>query len=47
MYWDSDAVRYLCRLASQPSYRYALAMGQGCCARFNTWRKDVRNRDPI
>lgn len=38
-------MRYLCRLASQADYRHALAMGEGCCARFNAWRDDVRNRD--
>jgi hypothetical protein len=47
--WDTAANRYLCDLAKHPTrgeeFRKALAMGEGCCARFNGWRGDVRDRD--
>lgn len=42
-------MRYACRLAADPvrgeEFRFLLAIGEGCCARFNTWRGDVKNRD--
>jgi len=48
LYWDDQPHRYLCRLAAHPDqaarFRFLLAMGEGCCARFNTWRCEVRNR---
>ncbi|MDQ7833108.1 MAG: hypothetical protein RDU30_15370 [Desulfovibrionaceae bacterium] len=51
LYWDDAALRYACRLAADPvrgeEFRFLLAIGEGCCARFNTWREDVRNRDRI
>ncbi|MGE4299511.1 MAG: hypothetical protein AB7E47_15955 [Desulfovibrionaceae bacterium] len=49
VYWSEENGCYRCRLAAHPEkgahYRATLFMGEGCCARFNTWRTDVRNRD--
>ncbi len=49
LYWDDAAGRYQCRLAEDPvrgeRFRFLLGVGEGCCARFNAWREDVRNRD--
>jgi hypothetical protein len=50
IHWDLALRRYRCRLAGHPlhgdRYRRDLDMGQGCCARDNSWRRDVKNRDP-
>ena len=43
--WDENALRYLCRRAADPAFRYRLGIGEGCCAPLLPWRKDVRNRD--
>lgn len=49
LYWEASEARYKCRLAEDPEhgerYRFLLGVGQGCCARFNAWRGDVKNRD--
>ncbi len=49
--WDVVNVRYTCRLMQDPvsgaASRKALLQGKGCCAPLNTWREDVRNRDPL
>jgi hypothetical protein len=46
VFWDGAARRYLCRLSSSERMREHLAMGEGCCAPLNSWRGDVKNRDP-
>ncbi len=45
IYWDEAQGLYRCRLAHDPETRRNQAMGKGCCAPLNSWRKDVRNRD--
>lgn len=48
LFWSSGQGRYLCRLADDSGNaeaRRSLFIGQGCCARFNDWRGDVRDRD--
>jgi len=49
IHWDEVRGRYVCQLMLDPAkreqYRTALYQGEGCCARFNPWRTDVRNRD--
>lgn len=47
--WNQGGGRYACRLMGDPErgaeYRHRLLTGQGCCARDNPFRADVRNRD--
>nr|WP_126381333.1 hypothetical protein [Desulfovibrio ferrophilus] len=49
LYWDEALGRYVCLLMrddeKREQYRKALYQGEGCCARFNPWRENVRNRD--
>ncbi|GAB7079237.1 hypothetical protein [Megalodesulfovibrio paquesii] len=46
--WDAEAGRYWCGLMqdrrTEDAAKAALAAGEGCCARHNPWRKDVRWR---
>jgi hypothetical protein len=48
LYWGEAEARYKCRLAEDPEqgerYRFLLGVGEGCCARFNAWRGDVKYR---
>lgn len=49
LFWDEADNRYKCKLAMDPElgaeYRKALFVGEGCCARHNNWRNDVKKRD--
>lgn len=45
LYWNGEM--YRCRLIEEDAkYAAALAVGAGCCSSLNTWRRDVRLREP-
>jgi hypothetical protein len=41
--WNGS--RYICELAFL--YKSALAIGQACCAPYNTWREKVRKKEEV
>ncbi|XPV77077.1 MAG: hypothetical protein ACNI27_03915 [Desulfovibrio sp.] len=47
--WKEDAKRYVCLLVldehREQEARRRLFVGEGCCARDNEWRNNIRNRD--
>jgi len=49
--WDEGEGRYFCELMELPgevglAYRKELYAGEGCCQNLNSWRLDVKRRDP-
>ena len=49
--WHDDLNRYMCGLMMiagpvGDGYRAELHAGAGCCCSLNTWRKDVKRREP-
>ena len=49
--WSESDKRYICNLMTLPGkigegYKEELAEGAGCCSGLNSWRKDVKKRDP-
>ena len=49
--WDKKDNRYYCDLMRIPgiigeSYRAELYAGAGCCSNLNSWRHDVKERNP-